>query len=362
MLKTGLRIRRKQPGLAPGTLVYEGEAPPGPIHIQVFDYDATTFEERTLPDLEACAAYRDRNTVTWVNVDGVHDVRQVAEIGRLFDIHPLTLEDIVHTRQRPKMEEYPHYVYVALQMMHYEHQTCTLEAEQVSLVIGRGFVISFQEAKTGDVFDPVRQRLREARGRIRTSGADYLAYALIDVAVDFYMDILEGLGEHIEQLETDVTTDPEPAHLQQINKLRRHTLLLRRSIWPLRDVITALERSELPFMSPETDVFYRDVYDHTIRTAELIESSREVLASMVELYLSTVSYRMNEIMKVLAIISTFFLPLTFVAGIYGMNFNPEASPFNMPELNWVYGYPFALGLMGLIALGMLFFFRRKRWL
>ena len=283
--------------------------------------------------------------------------------GVLFhDGSELTLEDIVSTSQRPKLEEYPTYIYIVLQMMHYEHEAGTLEAEQLSHVVGDAFGLSFQEAKEGEVFEPVRRRLREGRGRIRSAGSDYLAYALLDLVVDYYLDVLEGLGEHLEALEDAITTNPDPVQLRSINRLRRQVLFLRRSIWPLRDVVTALERSTLPFMTADVGVFFRDVYDHTVRTAEMIEASREVLASMTELYLSTVSQRMNEIMKVLAVISTFFLPLTFIAGLYGMNFDPGASPLNMPELDWYYGYPFALTLMAAIAVVMFVFFRRRGWL
>lgn len=358
----GVSGRKKLPGTRPGTLVYEGEAPPAPVTIHVYDYDAEALHEHTLEEAAACARFRQPDTVSWINVDGLHDVKLVGELGRQFDIHPLTLEDIVSPHQRPKLEEYPHYLYVVLQMMHYDHDQATLEAEQVSLVIGEGFLLSFQESIEGDVFDPVRQRLRETRGRIRTAGADYLAYALIDVVVDYYLHILEGLGEHIEELEDEVTAEPNPALMRRINGFRRQVAHLRRSIWPLRDVILGLERSEHVSMSSETGVFLRDVYDHTVRTIELIEAERDLLASVTDLHLSTLSFRMNEIMKILAIIATFFLPLTFIAGVYGMNFNPAASPLNMPELNWDYGYPYAVGLMVLVAAGMYLYFRRKGWL
>ena len=354
--------RHKKPGAAPGTLVYQGEEVLGPPRITVFDFTAQALEEKVVTDVSECARFRDPATVTWLDIEGVHDVDLVARLGPYFDIHPLTLEDIVHTRQRPKMEEYPQYIYVVLKMLHYHHETCELADEQVSLVLGPGYVISFQEAREGDVFDPVRLRLREARGRIRKAGADYLAYALIDLIVDYYLDVLEGLGEHIEALEDRILGSPDDDVLRQINKLRRHVLFMRRSIWPLRDVIMGLERSDLPFMHDETHVFFRDVYDHTMRTTEIIEASREVLASMIDLHMSALSNRMNEVMKVLAIISTFFLPLTFIAGVYGMNFNPEASPLNMPELNWFWGYPFSLALMAVTALWMYVFFRRKNWL
>ncbi len=357
-----LNFHKQKKGLAPGTLVYGGAEPAGPVKIRVIDFDAHHFDERDVERAEECAAYLKQDTVTWINVDGVHDTELISRLGALLDIHPLTLEDIVSTKQRPKLEEYPNYVYVVLQMMHYDRETAALQDEQVSLVFGHGFLISFQESIEGDAFEPVRTRLREHRGRLRSSGADFLAYSLIDIIVDHYMVILESLGEHIEQLEDDVTTNPHPDMMQEINLCRRSVVRLRRSIWPLRDVVSALQRSELPFISPEMNLFLRDVYDHTVRTVEIIESAREVLASLTDLHVSALSFRMNEIMKVLAVIATFFLPLTFIAGLYGMNFDTDASPLNMPELEWYYGYPLALGIMGVVALSMYAFFRRRGWM
>ena len=357
-----LRPRKKAPGAAPGTLVYEGEEPEGPVSIEIIDYDAERLEEVVAEDAEACARYRGGDTVTWINVEGVHDVALVGRLGEMFGLLPLTLEDVVSPDQRPKLEEYPGYVYIVLQMMHYDHAAGTVEPEQVSLVFGTGFLLSFQEGKRGDVFEPVRQRLRERRGLVRQRGTDYLVYALIDVVVDYYMEILEGLGEHIEALEDEITLRPETNFLRDINGLRRRVITLRHSIWPLRDVIVALERSDHAFITDTIDPYLRDVYDHTVRTVELIESAREILTSLVDLHLSTVSNKMNEVMKVLTIIATFFLPLTFIVGIYGMNFDREASPLNMPELGWFYGYPFAWALMLAVAAGMYVFFRRKGWL
>lgn len=354
--------RRGKPGHPPGTLIYTGDQPTGPVRIRLYDYDDEHFEEKELDDPAACGRYREKHTVTWIDVDGVHDVDVLRQIGTAFGLHDLTLEDIVHSNQRPKLEEYPHYIFVVLQMMHYDHETATLEAEQVSLIFGEDFVISFQETKEGDAFEPVRSWLREHRGRIRRSGADYLAYALIDVVVDHYLDILEGLGEHIEHIEDVVATEPHPNMMQRINQMRRRVMTLRRSIWPLREVILALERSEVPFIASETDRYFHDVYDHTVRTAEIIESAREILSALSDLHMSALSFRMNEIMKMLAIIATFFLPLTFIAGLYGMNFDPDASPLNMPELEWYVGYPFALSLMAAVAVTMYIYFRRRGWL
>ncbi len=353
---------KRTPGLEPGSLLYEGDESLAPVKIHVFDYDAEFLEERELHDADDCIEFVEKTTVTWIDVDGVHDVDLVEKFGRIHKIHPLTLEDVVHTRQRPKLEEFPDYGYIVFPMLHYDHEACGLEAEQVSLILGPNFVISFQEAREGDVFEPIRARLRENRGRIRRSGADYLAYALVDLIVDYYMEVLYGLNEHIERLEDAVVENPEPEQLHQINTLRNHVRFLRRSVWPLRDVITRLERTEMAFVSSQTSVYFRDVADHALHAMEMIDSSREMLNSMVELYQSTVSFKMNEVMKVLTIIATFFLPLSFIAGLYGMNFNPQVSPWNMPELGWAFGYLFALGIMGAVALGMFVYFRRKKWM
>jgi magnesium transporter len=355
------RRARKAPGTGPGAMIYEGSRPEHEIGLHVFNFTAARIDESSAADIHALEHYRRGDGVTWINVDGVHEPDLVNRIGEMFGLHPLTREDIVSTRQRPKMEEYPTYIYVVLQMLHYDRDSGEVDPEQMSLVIGDGFLLSFQE-HAHDVFEPVRRRLREGHGPIRHSGADFLAYTLIDIVVDYYMDILEGFGERIEDLEDRVTVEPDPGLMQEIAHLRRRVVLLRRAVWPLRDVALQLERSNLPFMSPETDVFFRDVYDHAVRTVELIESAREILASLTDLHLSTLSFRMNEVMKMLAVIATFFLPLSFIAGLYGMNFDRSASAWNMPELGWSLGYPWALGLMATVATGMVVYFRRKRWI
>ena len=353
---------KKEPGTPPGTLIYEGEVPAGPVRIYVYDFDQDKLVEREVDEIASLGTYRDSTSTTWINVDGVHDAAVVEEIGRQFDIHPLTLEDVMSPDQRPKVEEYPGYTYVVLQMMHYDHDPISLRPEQVSIVLMKGVVLSFQEAIEGDAFDPVRQRLREGGDQIRGGGADYLLYVLVDVIVDYYMHILEALGDHIDDLEDEVIADPSPAIIRRISAIRRKVSLVRKSIWPLRDAVLALERSERSYMSKANKIYFRDVYDHAVRTIEIIESAREVLATVTDLHVSTLSYRMNEIMKVLAIIATFFLPLTFIAGVYGMNFDPDASPLNMPELTWDYGYLYALLLMSAVAVGMFIYFRRREWL
>lgn len=354
--------RRRKHGEPAGTLRYTGEVPARPVTVYAIDYDEDSLEDRQVESIESCNRYRGSDTVTWINVDGVHDLEIVRRLGTVFDIHDLTLEDIVHPHQRPKVEEYDDYIFVVLQMMHYDHETSDLEVEQVSLVFGRGFVLSFQESMEGDAFEPVRTWIRENRGRIRRGGADFLAYALIDVVVDHYMNVLEGLGEHIELLEDEVVSEPSPNMMQRINLLRRRVMTIRRAVWPLRDVVAALHRSEAAFIAAETDHFFRDVYDHAVRTTEIIESAREILSSLSDLHMSALTFRMNEIMKMLAIIATIFLPLSFIAGVYGMNFDTEISPLNMPELGWYFGYPFALALMAGVAATMILYFRHRGWM
>lgn len=352
----------RPPGQQPGTLVYAGPPRPDAVRMRLFNYDADGCDETVVGSLEAVDAARRSGRRLWLDVEGVHDAAAVEAVGRRFGVHPLTLEDVLHPQQRPKLEEYDGYTYVVLQMMHYDHARCRLETEQVSLIVGDGFVLSFQEAHEGDVFDPVRTRLRDGVGALRAAGADYLAYALVDLVVDVHLVVLEGLGEHIEAVEDRVTDRPEPGVVREIHQLRHNVMALRRSIFPLREVVQGLEHSRQPFMDAATRPFLRDVYDHALRTVEIVETAREVLASMTDLYVSALNYRMSEVMKVLTIIATFFLPLSFIAGLYGMNFDPAASPFNMPELEWAYGYPFALLLMAATAGGMYVYFRRKGWL
>ncbi len=353
--------RNAKTGLQPGSLIYVGDSTTKAVKARMFDYNEEWLEERALASLDECLHLEREGTRSWLDIDGVHEVDFVRRIGEAYGIHALTLEDITNTDQRPKFEEYPHYVYIVLKMLHYDHQACALDVEQVSLIIKDNLLISFQESIEDDVFEPVRTRLREGMGRVRQAGVDYLAYELMDLIVDHYLDVLEGIGEHIENFEDRLTGNFKPSIVREINRLRRHVIFLRRSIWPLRDVISNLERSNKPFLHEENAYYLRDVYDHTVRTMEIMESSRELLASMIELYMSSLSFRSNEVMKILAIISTIFLPLSFVAGLYGMNFNTQASPLNMPELNWRFGYPFALGIMATMTAFMLLFFKRKGW-
>ena len=356
-----IKKRSKTIGQPPGSLIHIGEKKTGRARITIIDYDETRFEEKEVKAVKECFPFKDKSTVTWINIDGLHQVEIIEKIGKHFNLHPLVLEDILNTGQRPKIEDFGEYLYIVLKMLYYDDKKGEVKAEQVSLILGSNYVISFQEVE-GDVFDPLRERIRGAKGRIRKMDTDYLAYALLDAVVDNYFIILEKLGEKIESLEEELVGNPTPETSQEIHRLKGDMIFLRKSVWPLREVINGLTRGESALIKESTGIYLRDVYDHTIQVIDTIETYRDVVSGMVDTYLSSLSNRMNEVMKVLTIIAVIFIPLTFIAGIYGMNFNPEASPWNMPELNWRYGYLSALGVMVLVALGMVIYFKRKKWL
>jgi len=345
----------KKAGLPPGTLVHVGEKHAEKSRISLMDYDEDHVEEKTDVTLEACLPFKALPTVTWVNVTGIHDMDIIRGFGDTFDIHPLVLEDIVHTGQRPKVEDLGNYLYIVLKMLVSDNPDNGFEAEQVSLILGPNFVLSFQE-RDGDVFDSIRARIKAGKGRIRKSGSDYLAYSLIDAIVDNYFVILESVGERIESVQEEVLTDPDPSTLKEIQNKKREMILLRKSVWPLREAISSMERGESPLISDSTGPYLRDVYDHTIQVIDTVETFRDTISGTLDIYLSSLSNRMNEVMKVLTIIATIFIPLTFIAGIYGMNFK------YMPELEWKWGY-LAVWIV-IIVLGglMLLGFKRKKWL
>jgi magnesium transporter len=350
-----IRRRAKKAGLPPGTVVYDGEARDETVGISIIDYDEKSFEEREAAGIEDVLRYRDTSTVTWINIDGIHDTSIIERIGEHFGIHALVLEDIASPGQRPKFEDFEDYFFVIIRMMSYDEADSGIETEQVGLVVGRNYVLSFQE-HPGDVLDPVRNRIRQKKGRIMKMGADYLAYTLIDTIIDNYYSILERIGDNVEGMEDHLLEDPSREMLHTIQKSKRDMIYLRRSIWPLREAIGGIERSESQLIDEQTRIFLRDVYDHTIQTIDAIETLRDLVSGLLDIYLSSVSNKMNEVMKVLTIIATIFIPLTFIAGIYGMNFK------FMPELRLRWAYPAVWSVMILIGIVMLFYFRRKRWL
>ena len=342
----------KHIGLPPGTLVYTGERKVESVRITLIDYDEQNFQEKQVSSIEECFEFKETPTITWINIDGIHEVDVVEKLGKHFDLHPLSLEDILDTNQRPKFEDFEKYLFIVLKMLSYGDE---IEEEQVSLVLGENFVISFQE-RVGDVFEPIRDRIRNSKGRIRKSGADYLCYSLMDAVVDNYFSILERIGDKIESMEEKLISAPTQKTLQQIHKLKREMIILRKSIWPLRELINGLQRNESSLIGETTGIYLRDTYDHTIQVIDTVESLRDVVSGMLDIYLSSISNSMNAVMKVLTIIATIFIPLTFIAGIYGMNFR------YMPELEWRWAYPLVLVVMGIVAIGMLIYFRKKKWL
>ena len=334
--------------------------------MQVFRYGDGVFDEERDASLEPSVDALRTGTTVWLNVDGLGHADTLRRIGERFSLHPLALEDVVNVHQRPKFEAYDDHLFLIVRMpvateREGDAQAPVLRTEQVALFVGRGFVVTFQEI-AGDAFEPVRHRLRHATSALRRRGADYLAYALVDAVVDAYFPLLEAYGERLEALETDVLARPERDHVATIHDLKRDLLTLRRAVWPMRDMLAALRREDTPLIDEHTRVYLRDCEDHAIQLIDMIETYREIASGLVDIHLSSLSNRMNEVMKVLTIIATIFIPLTFVAGIYGMNFDPSVGPWNMPELGWRYGYPTVLALMLVVAFGLLAWFRRMGWI
>jgi len=349
----GLRRRRAlKTGVPPGMLVAPESQQGQPARLTVITFNPDEFQEFEPKTVEECLELVGPPGATWINVEGLGQPELLAKLGERFGLHPLALEDVVTVPQRPKVEAYGDHYFIVLRMI---RLTPEVDEEQVSLFFGRGFVLTVQERRGGDVFEPVRERIRRNRGRIRTAGADYLAYSLLDAVVDGLFPVLESVGERMEVLEDEVVGEPTRPGLQRIHAVRRDLLGLRRVIWATRDALQALQREESPLIATETRIFLRDCHDHTVEGLELVETYRETAAFLMEVYLSAQNQRLNEVMKVLTVIATLFIPLTFIASIYGMNFQ------HMPELGWRYGYPAALGLMAVVAAGLIGYFRFRGW-
>ncbi|MBN1235717.1 MAG: magnesium/cobalt transporter CorA [Methanotrichaceae archaeon] len=346
-----------------------GEKPLEKPKITIIDYDGQQYHEAEVREVGECFRFKDKPSVTWINIDGLHQMDVLEKLGSCYGIHPLVMEDIL-TDQRPKIEDYDDYIFIVLKMLYYDENgdnktddeededdlgDSDLDMDQVSMILGPNFIISFKE-KEVDVFNPLRDRLRTAKGKIRKQGADYLAYSMIDAIVDHYFLIMEKLGERFEELEDAVVSDPEPGILPTIYNLKRDMLFLRKSVWPLREAISKMQRTDSPLVSEAIKIYLRDVYDHTIQVIENIETFRDMSASLLETYLSSLSNKLNEVIKLLTIISTIFIPLTFLAGLYGMNFR------FMPELQSPWGYPAVLILMLLVVVIMMAYFRKKEWI
>jgi len=350
-----LRKISQTAGLPPGTLVHVGERKLERARITAMVYSAERVVEKDITDVSEVRTLLAEPGVKWIDVDGVHELATIEKLGEELKLHPLILEDIVNTEQRTKLEDYGDILYIVTRWFELEKASGRIVSDQISLILGRDFVVSFSE-KEADEFASVRQRIREGKGRVRSMGADYLVYRLLDSIVDNYYIILEPLGERIDDLQARLLEAASPKILPEILDIKRDLLFLRKSVWPMREVLSSLERGESPLISTETRVFLRDAYDHTIHVMDTIDIFRDMESGSMETYLSSLSYRQNEVMRMLTIIATFFLPLTFLAGVWGMNFAA------MPELKWPFGYALAWGVMLAIAAGMVVYFRKKKWL
>jgi magnesium transporter len=328
------------------------------LKIRVVSYGPEGCQAEDTADPASALASVGKRVVAWIDVQGLGDAEPILELGKRFGLHPLALEDVVNTHQRPKVEDYGEYLFIVARML---HSAETLEMEQVSIFVGKNFIITFQE-QGGNGLEFVRARLLGGKGRLRQTGADYLAYALLDAIVDGYFPVLEQYGEKLDDLDDAISDHPARETMVRLHDMRSHLLLLRRAVWPLREALGALAREPNRLVSDETRAFLRDCYDHTVQIIDLVETCREMCSDLRDFYLSAINNRMSEVMKVLTIIATIFIPLSFIAGVYGMNFDTEASPWNMPELHWMFGYPFALSLMALMAGSLLWFFWRRRWI
>lgn len=346
---------KKQLGQAPGTLVYTGEKNTTKLFIESFDYTADQVIEKELATIEDVFSYKQTDSISWINLNGLNHITEIEKLGEHYNLHPLVLEDIVNTSQRPKIDDYNDYIFLVAQMMYYDSEEQIVN-EQISFILGPNYVLTFQEAE-GDVFDSLRDRIRNSKGRVRQHGSDYLLYALIDSIVDHYYAIIETMGNKVEELEDQLFEGlKEDEITNEIQILKREILKIRRAIFPLREIINRIEKSESKLIEEKTQRYFSDVYDHVIQISETIEIYREMIWSLMDMYMTNISNKMNEVMKVLTIIATIFIPLTFIAGIYGMNFQ------YIPELELKNGYFYIWGLMILIFIGMLYYFKRKKWL
>jgi len=344
-------------GAPPGTLVYFGKDSKEPVRITLLQYNEQELYEQEFSDIDECVQRLNGEAVRWINVDGIHDTSVVEKVGRKFGIHPLTLEDVVNTAQRAKVEDYEHYTACIMKMVYSDRvHGQEFNSEQLSIILfDNNTLISFQEADGGDVFDVIRERIRQSKGKIRKAGADYLAYALMDAVVDSYFTVLEQIGDDLGELEDDLLTDPNPSLVKRLHHYKRQMIFLRKAAWPMREMVNSIERSENKFFSESTGIYLRDVHDHALRVIDTVETYRDLLAGMMDIYLSSVSNKMNEVMKTLTIITTIFVPLTFIVGVYGMN-------MYIPEAQYKWFYPVLWGIMIGIAGLLFFYFYRKKWL
>lgn len=358
MAKSKRIFKQKNAGKAgkpPGTLIYLGQNKDVKIQIDVVEYNQEFIKDYSLSDFSDGLDLQKENSITWVNITGLHNIQLIEELGKIANIHPLTLEDLLNVNQRPKIDIFHTYVYIVFQALKFDEEHHTVDTEQISLILGKNFVLTFLE-KPSNIFDALLNRMRNKTGKTRMNGADYLTYGILDIVVDEYYDVIEKIGERIEVIEETLMVHPHKMEIQNIYSLKRELLELRRAAWPIRDIITKLDKNEIDLISEKTSLYLRDLYDHSIQIIETAEIYRDLTSGLADMYLSSTSNRLNEIIKVLTILSSIFIPLTFIVGVYGMNFK------NMPELNMTYGYYICLGAMFVLAIIMLFYFKFRKWI
>jgi len=342
-------------GMLPGSVVFIGEGKTEPASLSLSSYTPDAYQPLPLKTLADCSTQvKQSGGIVWVKVSGLQDTAMVEELGKCFNLHPLTLEDVVNTEQRPKLEDYGNYLFAVIKALHWDSELKKTRSEHISLILGKNFLISFQEHQS-DIFNPIHQRLQSDNGRIRKLGADYLLYSILDIIVDGYFSLIEGFGDYLDEIEEQLLSSPSSQTLKQISEAKKEMLFIRKSIWPVRETVAAIERSETPLIDKSSHIYFRDIYDHLIQQIDTGETYRDMLSNMIDIYLSSLSNRMSEVMKVLTIFASIFIPLTFIVGIYGMN-------FDIPELRFSWGYPGILLFMLAIALILVLFFKRKKWL
>jgi magnesium transporter len=355
------KFRNSKKNLSPGSSVFTGDKKVDEIVITYFNYDEQQFEEKRIENIDELKNLKEKAKTLWVNLAGMHDVTIIEKVCEIFGVHSLMIEDILNVNHSPKIEEHDNFLFLILKMINFEKAQYELNIEQLSLILGKNYVITFQE-NIGDVFDVIRDRIRTSKGRLRKAGADYLMYRLLDSIVDNYFITLEYIDDKIEFIEEKLLEDSADSYLKEIHNLRKDILKLRRAVYPMRDMTYYLQRGENPFIQKSTVMFTRDLHDHIANNIETIENYREIINGVLEVHLTNASHKMNQVIKLLTMISTIFIPLTFIVGIYGMNFNTQVSIFNMPELNWKYGYLFVMCVMVVISVSLIIFFKRKKWL
>jgi magnesium transporter len=353
MVKT-LKKRSSKAGKPAGSLIHIGEKKVDKIKIKLIDYNSDKYIEHDFENIEQCFEFKDDKTVSWINIDGIHETEILSKLGDCFGFHPLILEDILNTEQRPKIEDFTDYIYIVLKMIDYDKKIEELSFEQISIIFGKNYLISFQE-KPLEIYEPIRKAIKNDESKIRKNGSDYLAYLLMDSIIDNYFGVLENIGEGIENIENRLVRSPSPKTLKEIYNIKRDMLLLRKSVWPVREMISKLERGEILLIESNTRIYIRDIYDHIIQIIDTVETYRDMLSNMIDIYLSSMSNRLNEVMKILTIISTIFIPITFIASIYGMNF------IYMPEFTSKWSYPVVWLIILTIIIAMVIYFKRKKW-